>query len=166
MKTIVWILIVVVIIVGVVMLTSNKETSNPLGSSSAEQEVTQQDTMEQQSSTENSTIEEESVGQSSGSYETYSFSKLARAEEGDVILFFHADWCPSCRALENDIEANLSSIPSEVTILKTNYDTETALRQKYGITYQHTLVQVDSDGNMIAKWSGSPTLAALLQAVK
>jgi thiol-disulfide isomerase/thioredoxin len=101
-----------------------------------------------------------------GSYEVYSASKLALAEKGDVVLFFKASWCPTCKGLDADIKANAGSITEGVTILELNYDTETALKQKYGVTYQHTLVQVDSKGAQIAKWSGSPTLAALTSKVQ
>ena len=100
-----------------------------------------------------------------GSYEAYSADKIARAETGDVVLFFHASWCPSCRGLNSSIERNLKSIPEGVTILKTDYDKETELKKKYGITYQHTLVQVDKDGNMIKKWSGSGSLDNLLSQI-
>jgi len=101
-----------------------------------------------------------------GTYEAYSSEKIAWAETGDVVLFFRASWCPSCKALDSSIKANLDSIPSDLTILDVNYDTETALKQKHGVTQQHTLVQVDAEGNQIAKWSGGPTLAALLVNVE
>ncbi len=101
-----------------------------------------------------------------GSYEEYSAEKLARANEGDVILFFRAGWCPTCRALDEDIRKNLSKIPAGVTILDVDYDSETALKQKYGVTYQHTLVQVDASGNLITKWSGGLTLADFLTKVQ
>lgn len=101
-----------------------------------------------------------------GSYEAYSADKIARAETGDVVLFFHASWCPSCRGLNSSIESNLKSIPEDVTILKTDYDKETELKKKYGVTYQHTLVQVDKDGNMIKKWSGGGTLDNLLSQIQ
>jgi thioredoxin 1 len=101
-----------------------------------------------------------------GSYEAYSADKLARAETGDVVLFFHASWCPSCRGLNTSIESNLKSIPEGVTILKTDYDKETELKKKYGVTYQHTLVQVDKSGNMIKKWSGGGTLDNLLSQIQ
>jgi thiol-disulfide isomerase/thioredoxin len=101
-----------------------------------------------------------------GSYEPYSSDKIARAASGKVVLFFHAPWCPTCRQLDGNIQANLSNIPDGVTILKTDYDSETALKKKYGVTYQHTLVQVDADGNLITKWAGSPTLTSLLGSVK
>lgn len=101
-----------------------------------------------------------------GSYEAYSPEKLARAEAGDVVLFFHASWCPSCRSLDSDIQKNMSSIPEAVSILKVDYDKETGLRKKYGVTYQHTLVQVDKDGNLIKKWSGSPKLSNVVSEIK
>jgi thioredoxin 1 len=100
-----------------------------------------------------------------GTYEAYAPEKLAHAETGNVVLFFHASWCPSCRGLNADIESNLKAIPEGVSILKTDYDKETELKKKYGITYQHTLVQVDKDGNMIKKWSGSPTLSSLVSQI-
>lgn len=106
------------------------------------------------------------AAQSTGSYEAYAPEKIARAANGNVVLFFHAAWCPTCRALEADINSNRSSIPDGVTILKTDFDTQTALRQKYGVTVQHTLVQVDAQGNMIAKWSGSPSLLSVLGRIQ
>jgi len=102
-----------------------------------------------------------------GSYEAYAPEKVALASAThDVVLFFRASWCPTCRALDANIEANLSKIPESLAILDVNYDNSTALKQKYGVTYQHTFVQVDKDGNLIKKWSGSPTLSALVSEVK
>lgn len=102
-----------------------------------------------------------------GSYEAYSSEKIALASSThDVVLFFRASWCPTCRALDPDIKANLGKIPSSLSILDVDYDNSTALKQKYGVTYQHTFVQVDKDGNMIKKWSGSSTLSALITEVK
>ncbi|TSD06319.1 MAG: hypothetical protein Greene07147_178 [Parcubacteria group bacterium Greene0714_7] len=102
-----------------------------------------------------------------GSYETYAPEKIALASAThDVVLFFRASWCPTCRAVDTDIKANLNNIPPSLAILDVNYDDSTALKQKYGVTYQHTFVQVDKNGNLIKKWSGSPTLIALVAEVK
>lgn len=101
-----------------------------------------------------------------GSYQTYSPEKLALAKEGKVVIFFKASWCPTCRAVDADINAHLSEIPSGVAILIADYDTTAELKKKYGVTYQHTFVQVDANGTMLKKWSGSPTLAALVKEVK
>lgn len=107
----------------------------------------------------------DSMMKQSGSYEAYATSKLARADSGDVVLFFRASWCPTCKALDSDIRSNLSAIPGELTILDVDYDSSSDLKKKYGVTYQHTFVQVSSDGTLIKKWSGSPTLAALVAEV-
>ena len=112
-----------------------------------------------------STTEESTPATTVGSYEAYSADKIARAADGTVVLFFHAAWCPSCRALNSNIESNRSEIPSGVSILKTDYDSETELRKKYGVTTQHTLVQVDKDGNLIKKWSGGSTLDSIISQI-
>lgn len=104
--------------------------------------------------------------QGKGSYETYSGEKLVLANEGKVVLFFRASWCPSCKAVDDDIRSNLDSIPAGVTILDVDYDKSAELKRKYAVTYQHTFVQVDASGNQIAKWAGSLTLADLVQKIK
>ena len=102
-----------------------------------------------------------------GSYENYESSKIAMASSThNVVLFFRASWCSTCISVDKDIKANLKSIPGNLTILDVNYDNSTELKKKYGVTFQHTFVQVDSQGNLIKKWSGSPTLAALVAEVK
>jgi thioredoxin 1 len=102
-----------------------------------------------------------------GSYEVYAPDKVALASAThDVVLFFRASWCPTCRAVDADIKTNLSKIPSSLAILDVNYDTASELKKKYGVTYQHTFVQVDTNGNLIKKWSESPTLTALVAEVQ
>lgn len=114
-----------------------------------------------------SMMEKSDTMMKAGSYEAYTPEKVALASSThDVVLFFRASWCPTCRAVDSDIRANLSKIPSELAILDVNYDDSLQLKQKYGVTYQHTFVQVDKDGNLIKKWSGSPTLSALVAEVK
>ncbi len=40
-------------------------------------------------------------------------------------------------------------------MVKVDFDSETDLRKTYGITQQHTFVQVDPDGEELAKWTGT-----------
>ena len=115
---------------------------------------------------ESSMKDDDQMMQEKGTYEAYAPQKIALASSSDVVLFFHAGWCPTCKALETNINAHLSDIPNGVHILKVNYDTESELKKKYGITYQHTFVQVDAQGNQIKKWSGSPTLNSLLSEIE
>jgi thioredoxin 1 len=109
--------------------------------------------------------QEQSESNSPGSYESYAPEKVA-GSSGNVVLFFHASWCPSCRGLSRDIEDKLDAIPQDLTILKVDYDQETALKQKYGVTTQHTLVQVDGNGDLVRKWSGGSSLEKLVAQVQ
>ncbi len=112
-------------------------------------------------------IEKSAQGaQSSGVYELYAADKIARASSGPVVLFFRASWCPTCQAADKDIRANAATIPSGVVILDVDYDNSADLKKKYGVTYQHTFVQVDASGNQIAKWSGSRTLSEVVKNIK
>jgi thiol-disulfide isomerase/thioredoxin len=100
-----------------------------------------------------------------GSYETYTPQKLAYAEKGKVVLFFKASWCPSCRVLDSSIKDNRKNIPDGVTILEVDYDSNTDLRKKYGVTTQHTLVEVDANGDLQQKWSGGSTLGSIVERI-
>jgi thiol-disulfide isomerase/thioredoxin len=99
-------------------------------------------------------------------YEAYLPKKLANAEAGNVVLFFRAGWCPTCRTVDADIKANMNNIPANLTILDVDYDKSSDLKKKYGVTTQHTFVQVDSKGNLIKKWMGGSTLASVVGQVK
>lgn len=99
---------------------------------------------------------------SAGAYIEYSKSALTTDTN---VIFFAASWCPTCRSLDNNITSNLDFIPSGVTILKADYDNEKDLKKQYGVTYQHTLVQVDKDGNMLKKWSGSPDIESITNEI-
>lgn len=89
-------------------------------------------------------------------YQVYSPTNLATAHQAGkrVVLFFHASWCPTCKQADADITASLTDLPEDVVVLKTDYDTYTELKEQYGITYQHTFVVVDSEGNQLQKWNG------------
>ena len=63
------------------------------------------------------------------------------------IAFFHADWCPTCRAWETKIEAALHTLPNNTVVLKVNYDEEAALARSLGVTSQSSAVFFDADGN-------------------
>lgn len=127
------------------------------------------DTMmeEEDAMTENEDTMMEENGMESGAYQDYAPEKVAAAGDGTVLLYFHADWCPICRPLDADIRSNEDDIPAGITILKVDFDTATDLRQKYGVTVQHTIVQIDSEGEMLKRWSVmDPQLSAILSAVQ
>lgn len=87
-----------------------------------------------------------------GVYQDYSAEAVADTSYETTILFFHASWCPECRAFDEAIQDQ--GVPDGVQILKTDYDTEQDLKEKYGITIQSSFVKVDPDGNELSKWVG------------
>lgn len=98
-----------------------------------------------------------------GRYISYSEESRSDSKYNRTILFFHAPWCPQCRAFEKNITA--SEIPEGTQILKTDYDSSTELKKKYGVTLQTTFVSVEPDGSQVKKWVGytsNHTLEALL----
>ena len=102
----------------------------------------------------------------SASFQEYTPEAVASATTDEtVVLFFHATWCSTCRLLADDITANADSIPDDVQILLVDFDTATDLKQRYGVTLQHTLVQVDSNGDAIEQWHLTRTLDALLDSL-
>jgi len=106
---------------------------------------------------ENDNSSEEALG---GEYIDYAESSLTNQ---DNVIFFAASWCPTCKVLDDNLMEASSNIPSGVTILKADYDTEDELKDKYGVTYQHTLVQVDQNGNQIKKWTNSFDLEDIIE---
>jgi len=70
-----------------------------------------------------------------------------------VVLFFHAPWCPDCRATEAALDAD--GVPDGLTVVKVDFDSATDLRRRYGVTVQHTFVQLGDGGDAVQKWTGS-----------
>lgn len=97
-----------------------------------------------------------------GKYIAYSDDALSN-EKGKRVLFFHAPWCPQCRKLDASIQAG--SIPSDVTILKVDYDSNQKLRQQYGVTIQTTVVLLDENGKTEKKFVAydDPSLQSVIE---
>ncbi|MDH5533894.1 MAG: thioredoxin family protein [Candidatus Pacebacteria bacterium] len=92
--------------------------------------------------------------EAAGQYVTYTADYLSKYQGKTKVLFFHASWCPVCKTADKDIKDNLANIPGDTIIIKTDYDKEGDLKKKYAITYQHTFVIVDGQGNEVTKWNG------------
>ena len=180
-NTLIGVVILVIVVIGaIVFATSSSTTSEVTGTDGTERameqaEETMVDGVAGESDMTDDAMMKDEVSEkdmmdkaddmSAGTFTSYNEDKLAMAAGGDVVLFFKADWCPSCRALEANIEANAAAIPAGVTILEVNYDTATDLKRKYGVTTQHTLVQVDQNGELIKKWLGGNTLETVVAEI-
>lgn len=93
-------------------------------------------------------------------YIQYSESAFENSSGNRRVLFFYASWCPTCRPADASFTQNISKIPNDLTVIRVNYNDpntdqdEKDLAKKYGITYQHTFVQIDNTGKEINKWNG------------
>ncbi len=89
-----------------------------------------------------------------GRYRVYNENEYGLVADRKRVIFFHASWCPTCKVADEEFMSQAEKIPVDVVLFKTDYDTESQLKKKYGITYQHTFVLVDMEGNEIKKWNG------------
>ncbi len=78
------------------------------------------------------------------------------AEEKPTVLFFNASWCPTCKAAREDFTAHAADLTG-INLVLVDYDNSDALQMKYGVTYQHTFVQIAADGTAISTWNGGAT---------
>ncbi len=75
------------------------------------------------------------------------------AAEGTTVVFFYAAWCPNCRATIAELNARWGEVNPDLTVVIADYDAETALKSKFGVTYQDTFVLLDSEGNSVKSWN-------------
>ncbi len=171
-RIVIGIVVVAVVLGGVYILTrqgNNKMMENKAHQNDAARMESKDDAMPAKDTVmedKDKMVEKDAAMMESGQYIKYDDSKLAFAKTGKVVLFFNATWCPNCKAIDADIKASLSNIPKDVLIMSVDYDTAKDLKTKYGVTMQHTFVQVDAEGNSLGKWIGGDTLEALLERVR
>jgi thiol-disulfide isomerase/thioredoxin len=103
------------------------------------------------------------------SYTAGSITKAIK-EGKTVVLDFSASWCPNCVALDKDIAANMAKIPTDVIIIKADFDTATSLKKIYKVKSQNSLVvikKVKKSTKITKRSSGAvTTLDGLLALVK
>lgn len=173
-KIVLGILIGLVIIIGGLILYKNQD-NNKKGVSKSEQvseKMTGEDkmnsnAMEETAKMKDDKMMEKNTMQKSGSYKDYSPATVeAEQKAGNkVVLFFHAKWCPDCKAADAAFQNNPENIPAGVTVLKTDYDSNNDLKTKYAVTYQHTFVQIDDNEKLITKWN-SGDIDMLIKNIK
>ncbi len=105
--------------------------------------------------------------QSVGIYTDYeSGKKYISDSTKNVVLFFHASRCPSCKQAEKSIVENKNTIDSDLVILKVDYDDSTELKTKYWITSQTSYVLVNSNGTLNKKSVGMTSLSDIEKFVQ
>lgn len=91
---------------------------------------------------------------------TYTNYETNKAVGQKHILFFHASWCPTCVKWEREIKNRIKDLADNTLILKVDYDNQTDLKTKYGITKQSTAVFIDADGSVV-KTEPDPSIESL-----
>ncbi|MDQ6985223.1 MAG: thioredoxin family protein [Candidatus Dojkabacteria bacterium] len=96
-------------------------------------------------------------------YATYvDYNDKIHFENENNVIFFSASWCATCHEAKENFKNNLSKIPGNLTIYEADIDRFKDLKKKYGVTVQHTYVQVDKNGKELNQWIGSNTINEVL----
>lgn len=76
-----------------------------------------------------------------------------------VVYFFKTASCASCKTAQKDLDTRLSTYSTPFVVVVVEYDKEPGktLKEKYGISSDHTWIQIDADGNVVTKWQGGTT---------
>ena len=122
------------------------------------------DAMSSAKSPSSATSHSDSASQSYITYDQYQASKDKYADS-KVVLFFNAKWCPACRTINEALTSDPGKIPAKTTVVSVDYDQHTDLRQRYGVTTQHTFVQIDTNGEKTRQWV-STSVDALLKELQ
>lgn len=97
----------------------------------------------------------------------YSAQALAAAQKAEqpVAVVFHADWCTTCR-LQGDALNSLKTEPGlNVMVLVANYDTEKALKERFKVRAQSTIVVLHGKQER-ARVVGDSSAAGIRNALK
>lgn len=141
---------VLLIVVALLLMKGKSPSDMPAQESATETENTTQEVTTDDTTTQSR-------------YVTYTPELLQSTSSTRRVLYFYASWCPTCIPADADFQANSAQIPADVTVIRVNYNdpdtdvSEKELAKKYGVTYQHTFVQIDSSGNSVVTWNGGKT---------
>lgn len=142
--TIVGIIAIITVVTAAVFLLSSEDDRQ----AEIPNQTTQTNQVEVTDETTSEPVAESSVV---GSYVDYQQGQtLQSSATNKTVVFFHADWCPTCRFFENDI--NETGVPNGIIIVKADYDVETELKAQYSVNVQSTFVLLDENGEVEKTW--------------
>jgi thioredoxin 1 len=72
----------------------------------------------------------------------YTAGAFAAAQKAGrpLVLHFHAEWCPTCRAQDKVFESLKADPALDVTLMQVDFDTEKALERQLNVSAQSTLL--------------------------
>jgi len=80
-------------------------------------------------------------------------SAIAAKSGRPVLIEFHADWCPTCRAQEKVVNKLVGSTYSNVLVLRVLFDSQKDLLKRFGVRQQSTLI-LYKDGKEVGRAVG------------
>ena len=93
-----------------------------------------------------------------------SFEQEVLKSEGPVLVDFHADWCPPCKALDPTIDALAEANVGVVKVAKLNIDDAPGTAKAYEITSIPTLL-LFKDGRPVERFVGLTDELVLQEAL-
>lgn len=127
----------------------------------------EKETLKMEEKTEENKAEVEAMEEKMmAKYENYSAEKVSSLKKSGsaYAIFFHAQWCPTCRGMESDINENLAKLSGNTIILKADFDTETDLKKEFNINQQSIVVIIGKDGKEITRLA-APSAKAIDEAL-
>ena len=91
-----------------------------------------------------------------GYYVPYSAEKMTALAGQKKAVFFHAEWCGTCRKWEKMIGEAGDALPAGSVILKADFDADKELVAQYEVASQSTLVFLDENGAVVEKLLDPP----------
>lgn len=108
--------------------------------------------------------EKEVMATQNGVYVGYNEGVIGNGQVS--VLFFRASWCGECKESDEDLTDWYSRGGDNfLNVYEVDYDTSTELKQRYGVTYQHTFVKIDGQGNALEVIQG-PSKKKLMEFVQ
>jgi thiol:disulfide interchange protein len=122
-----------------------------------------QDAKDADSDTSNT--EPDSMKREASTFEDFTQVAYEKAlqQKKPIYLYFHANWCPTCKAQDPIVNTVFSEHSGGVAGFRVSYndsatsDEERALAKTFNVTYQHTFFYIDREGKTVKKTIGSQT---------
>lgn len=103
-------------------------------------------------------------------YEPFTVERYEAARQAGqpILLYFYANWCPTCAEQEPRNQELFKNHQGGVAAFRINYNDnatdadEVAIAKQYGVVYQHTMFFLDRKGNIKKKTVGTVSDADML----
>ena len=89
------------------------------------------------------------IEEESGQYLPYAEGVIGNGRQS--VLFFWASWCPYCKTNDERLKKWEDDGLLDFNAYKVNYDTESDLKNRYGVVNQDTHILIDGDGDEIRR---------------